>query len=180
MQHHTISALVENSAGVLSQVSRPFSRKGYNIESLAVGVTDDPTVSRMTIIMIGDDMMVKQMISQFRKLRPVIFVQELDAQQAVLRELLLIKVAAESRDIRDEIIQISNIFRANIIDVSRSALTISLTGDTDKNNALLNLLAEFGILEIVRTGTIALERGARTIHDDNKEKGEFDYGKNVL
>ena len=180
MQHHTISALVENSAGVLSQVSRLFSRKGYNIESLAVGVTDDPTVSRMTIIMIGDDMMVKQMISQFRKLRPVIFVQELDAQQAVLRELLLIKVAAESRDIRDEIIQISNIFRANIIDVSRSALTISLTGDTDKNNALLNLLAEFGILEIVRTGTIALERGARTIHDDNKEKGEFDYGKNVL
>ena len=168
MQHHTISALVENSAGVLSQVSRLFSRKGYNIESLAVGVTDDPAVSRMTIIMTGDDLMVKQMISQFRKLRPVIYVQKLDSEQAVHRELLMVKVKTETRGARDEIIQISNIFRANIIDVSRGALTLSITGDTEKNNALLKLLEEFGILEMARTGTIALERGPYTIHDDNK------------
>jgi acetolactate synthase-1/3 small subunit len=168
MQHHTISALVENSAGVLSQVSRLFSRKGYNIESLAVGVTDDPAISRMTIIMAGDDLMVKQMISQFRKLRPVIYVQKLDSEQAVHRELLMVKVKTEAKDARAEIIQISNIFRANVIDVSRGALTLSITGDTEKNNALLKLLEEFGILEIARTGTIALERGPCTIHDDNK------------
>ncbi|MBQ1351740.1 MAG: acetolactate synthase small subunit [Oscillospiraceae bacterium] len=168
MQHHTISALVENSAGVLSQVSRLFSRKGYNIESLAVGVTDDPAISRITIIMIGDDLAAKQMISQFRKLRPVIYVQEMDAEQSVHRELLLVKVKTETKDARDEVIQISNIFRANIIDVSRGALTLSITGDTEKNNALIKLLEEFGILELARTGIVALERGPYTIHDENK------------
>ena len=168
MQHHTISALVENSAGVLSQVSRLFSRKGYNIESLAVGVTDDPAISRITIIMIGDDLAAKQMISQFRKLRPVIYVQEMDSEQSVHRELLLVKVKTETKDARDEVIQISNIFRANIIDVSRGALTLSITGDTEKNNALIKLLEEFGILELARTGIVALERGPYTIHDENK------------
>lgn len=180
MQHHTLSVLVENSAGVLSQVSRLFSRRGYNIESLAVGVTTDPTISRMTIIVNGDDLMATQIASQLRKLQPVISVQQLSSDQSVYRELLLIKVKAETRDKRDEVIQISNIFRANIIDVSRSALTVSITGDTDKTDALLRLLDEFGILEMVRTGIVALERGPYTIYDDNKEKGEFNYGKNVL
>ncbi|MDD4714932.1 MAG: acetolactate synthase small subunit [Oscillospiraceae bacterium] len=180
MKQHTLSVLVENNAGVLSQVSRLFSRKGYNIESLAVGVTDDPSVSRMTILMVGDDLMVRQVASQLSKLRPVISVQRLDPGKSVRRELLLIKVKAETREKRDEIIQIVNIFRANIIDVSRSALTVELTGDAEKTGAILALLKEFGILELARTGMVALERGPITIYDDNKEKGEFNYGKDVL
>lgn len=180
MKQYTLAVLVENNAGVLSQVSRLFSRKGYNIESLAVGVTDDPAISRITIVMIGDDLVVKQMASQLSKLRPVISVQRLVPGKSVRRELLMIKVKAETREGRDELIQIVNIFRANIIDVSRSTLTVEITGDAEKTGAFLGLLEGFGILELARTGLIALERGQYTIHDDNKEKGEFNYGKNVL
>lgn len=180
LKRHTLSVLVENAAGVLSQVSRLFSRKGYNIESLAVGTTDDPTISRITIEVMGDDQMVEQLMNQLRKLFPVYSVQRLDPERSIRRELVLIKVGAATPEVRNEIIQIANIFRASIIDVSLQSLTLALIGDESKADAMQNLLKTFGILELVRTGMVALERGKYTINDDNKEKGEFNYGKNVL
>ena len=177
---HTLSVLVENAAGVLSQVSRLFSRKGYNIESLAVGTTDDPTVSRITIEVLADAMSTEQIMNQLRKLFTVYSVQELLPERSIRRELVMFKVKAESHDIRNEIIQIANIFRASIIDVSLKSLTLALIGDEDKAEAMQGLLDAFGILELVRTGMVALERGAYTIGDETKEKTEFNLGKNVL
>ena len=180
LKRHTLSVLVENAAGVLSQVSRLFSRKGYNIESLAVGTTDDPAISRITIEVLADDMMMVQVMNQLRKLFPVYSVQELPQDNSIRRELVLIKVKAESREVRNEVIQIANIFRASIIDVSTASLTLAVIGEESKDSALENLLKEFGIMELVRTGMVALARGENTINDDNKERGEFNYGKNVL
>ena len=181
-KRHTLSVLVENAAGVLSQVSRLFSRKGYNIESLAVGATDDPEVSRITIEVLCDDLMIEQIINQLRKQFSVYSVRLLPPNSSIRRELVLIKVKAESRDVRNEVIQIANIFRANIIDVSTRSLTLAIIGEESKDDALEKLLSEFGILELVRTGMVALERGEATINDndDNKEKGEFNLGKSVL
>ena len=177
---HTLSVLVENSAGVLSQVSRLFSRKGYNIESLAVGATDDPTVSRITIEVLCNAPMIEQIINQLRKLFPVYSVQELLPERSIRRELVMYKVKAETSDVRNEVIQIANIFRASIIDVSLKSLTLALIGDESKAEAMQGLLEAFGILELVRTGMVALERGAYTIEDDTKEKTEFNLGKNFL
>lgn len=162
-KYQILSALVENSAGVLSQVSRMFSRKGFNIMSLAVGETDDPAVSRMTIIVHTDEEMIQQIASQLAKLLPVISVKVLNGAESVQRELILVKLRAESRETRDEIIQIVSIFRAKIVDVGASTLTVEITGDRGKAAALLDLLRGFGILELVRTGTVALERGRSCI-----------------
>lgn len=177
---HTLSVLVENSAGVLSQVSRLFSRKGYNIESLAVGTTNDPAVSRITIEVLCDAPMIEQIMNQLRKLFAVYSVQELLPERSIRRELVMLKVKAETADVRNEVIQIANIFRASIIDVSLKSLTLALIGDETKDDAMQKLLESFGILELVRTGMVALERGAYTIEDDTKEKTEFNLGKNVL
>ena len=176
----TLSVLVENTAGVLSQVSRLFSRKGYNIESLAVGTTDDHTVSRITIEVLADDGMIEQIMNQLRKQFPVYSVQELLPERSIRRELVMYKVKAETSDVRNEVIQIANIFRASIIDVSLKSLTLALIGDESKADAMQKLLEAFGILELVRTGMVALERGAYTIEDDTKEKTEFNLGKNFL
>ena len=178
----TLSVLVENAPGVLSQVSRLFSRKGYNIESLAVGTTDDPEVSRITIEVTSDEAMIEQIMNQLRKLFPVYSVQELLPERSIRRELVMFKVKAETPDIRNEIIQIANIFRASIIDVSSKSLTLAIIGEESKDDALERLLREFGILELVRTGMVALERGEATIsdNDDNKETDEFGLGKNLL
>ena len=175
---HTLSVLVENAAGVLSQVSRLFSRKGYNIESLAVGTTDDPTVSRITIEVMADAAMIEQIMNQLRKQFPVYSVQELLPERSIRRELVMLK--AENADTRNEVIQIANIFRASIIDVSVASLTLALIGDESKADAMQKLLESFGILELVRTGMVALERGAYTISDENKEKAEFNLGKATL
>ncbi len=177
---HTLSVLVENSAGVLSQVSRLFSRKGYNIDSLAVGTPDDPAGSRITIEVLCDASMIEQIMNQLRKLFPVYSVQELLPTRSIRRELVMFKVQAETADVRNEVIQIANIFRASIIDVSLRTLTLALIGDETKADAMQKLLEAFGILELVRTGMVALERGAYTIEDDTKEKTEFNLGKNVL
>ncbi|HIR85200.1 MAG TPA: acetolactate synthase small subunit [Candidatus Galloscillospira excrementavium] len=177
---HTLSVLVENTAGVLSQVSRLFSRKGYNIESLAVGTTDDPKVSRITIEVLADGQSTKQIMNQLRKLFTVYSVQELLPERSIRRELVMFKVRAETADVRNEVIQIANIFRCSIIDVSIKSLTLALIGDEAKAGAMEKLLEAFGILELVRTGMVALERGAYTISDDNKEKTEFNLGKSVL
>ena len=176
----TLSVLVANEAGVLSQVSRLFSRKGYNIESLAVGTTDDPSVSRITIETMADDQAAEQIMNQLRKQFSVYSVQELLPDRSIRRELVLYKVKAEEPDIRNEIIQIANIFRASIIDVSLKSLTLALIGDETKAEAMQRLLEAFGILELVRTGMVALERGAYTISDENKEQAEFNLGKNFL
>lgn len=180
MKLRTLAILVTNEAGVLSQVTRLFSRKGYNIESLAVGVTDNPEISRITIEVIADNNMIQQLMNQLLKQMPVYSVKELSHEKAIRRELLMIKVKAETPDIRNQVIQIANVFRASIIDVSQKSLTVASIGDEGKDDALEGLLKDFGILEMARTGMIALERGAYTLNDDNKEKGEFNYGKNVL
>ena len=176
----TLAVLVDNEAGVLSRVARLFSGKGYNIESLAVGTTDEPTISRITIEVIADDRQISLLSNQLRKLICVHSVKVLKAEHAIRRELVLIKVMAADSVCRNEIIQVANIFRASIIDVSKSSLTIAVIGDESKAEAIQNLLSEFGILELVRTGMVALERGQYTIDEQTKEKGEFDYGKNVL
>lgn len=180
IKRHTLAVQVDNEAGVLSQVSRLFSRKGYNIESLAVGTTDHPEVSRITIEVMTDDWHAELMCNQLRKLLPVHSVKLLEPTQAIRRELLMIKVKAHSSEVRNEIIQVVNIFRGSIIDVSTETLTLSVIGEEKKTEAMKKLLEEFGIIELVRTGMIALERGQYTIDEDTKEKGEFNYGKNVL
>ena len=179
IRRYTLAVLVDNKAGVLSQVARLFSRKGFNIESLAVGPTDDLNVSRITIEVLSNQDSAQLMCNQLRKMVPVHSVSLL-TDRAIRRELMLIKAAAPNSECRSEIMQIGNIFRAAIIDVSHESLTLALIGDEDKIDAIINLMKEFGILELVRTGIVALERGTDTIYDNTKEKGEFDYGKNVL
>ncbi len=176
----TLSVLVDNEAGVLSQVSRLFSRKGFNVESLAVGATDNPAISRMTIEVLANENQTNLMCNQLAKMVPVHSVKLLNPSHSIRRELVLYKVRAKSSDDKNEIIQIANIFRGSIIDVSKETLTLSVIGDEKKTDAVQELLAEFGIVELVRTGMIALERGKYTIDEDTKEKGEFNYGKDVL
>lgn len=176
----TLSVLVDNEAGVLSQVSRLFSRKGFNVESLAVGATDNPAISRMTIEVLANKNQTNLMCNQLAKMVPVHSVKLLNPSHSIRRELVLYKVRAKSSDDKNEIIQIANIFRGSIIDVSKETLTMSVIGDEKKTDAVQELLAEFGIVELVRTGMIALERGKYTIDEDTKEKGEFNYGKDVL
>ena len=180
VSRRTLSVLVENTAGVLSQVSRLFSRKGYNIESLAVGATDDPRISRITIEVMGDDAATDQIMNQLRKQFCVYSVQELQPDRSIRRELVMFKVRAATSEVRNEVIQIANIFRASIIDVSVLSLTLALIGDESKAEAMQKLLETFGILELVRTGMVALERGAYTISDERKETTEFNIGKNIL
>jgi len=180
IKRHTIAVLVANETGVLSQVSRLFSRKGYNIESLAVGTTDSPYISRITIEVLASEQNAELMSNQLRKLLPVHSVKLLEPARSIRRELVLIKVRAATRDVRNEVIQVANIFRGSIIDVGSETLTLSLIGAEEKTEAVEELLREFGIVELVRTGMIALERGQYTIDENTKEKGEFNYGKHVL
>ena len=165
MTRYTIAVLVDNEAGVLSQVAHLFSRKGYNIETLAVGCTADPSVSRITIEIFTDEVRVLLLCNQLRKLIPVHSVKLLAPEGAIRRELVLIKVSAPDRQTRDEVIQIGNIFRASIIDITPKTLTLSLIGDDGKTSAFEELLREFRILELARTGIVAIERGMNTITD---------------
>jgi len=158
---HTITVLVENKPGVLARVSGLFARRGFNIESLAVSITDDPTVSRMTIVVTGDDSTLDQINKQTWKLIDVIKVVDYSEIPIVERELALIKVGAQTIE-RPAIMQIVDIFRAKIIDISDSTFTIEVTGGIDKVNAIEDLLRPYGIQEIVRTGKIAMARGHHT------------------
>ena len=157
---HIISVLVENKAGVLAKISGLFSRRGFNIESLAVGPTDDEKISRVTLEVDADEHSTEQIIKQLYKLINVIKIQELDPSNIVERELVLIKVSADSKA-RPEILEIVNVFRANIVDVARKSLMIEITGNSTKVGALEDLLRPFGILELVRTGKIACSRGSK-------------------
>jgi len=156
---HTISVLVENKPGVLARVAGLFSRRGYNIESLAVGMTEDETISRMTIVASGDDLVLEQITKQLYKLIDVIKVFDIPKDVAVERELMLIKVSCNEKT-RPEIIEIVDIFRGRIVDVSEGAVTIEMTGEESKVAGIEKLLKKFGIKELVRTGKIALQRGS--------------------
>lgn len=157
---HTLSVLVENKSGVLSRVASLFSRRGYNIDSLAVGVTEDPEISRITLVVHGDDRVLEQVTKQLNKLVDVIKVSDFSSDDAVERELALIKVSADSEN-RAEIVQIADIFRAKVIDVSPKSMVIEVTGDDGKVDAIEKLLRQFGIKEVVRTGKIAMVRGPK-------------------
>ncbi|WP_321418611.1 acetolactate synthase small subunit [Methanomethylovorans sp.] len=159
---HTLAVLVENRYGVLSRVAGLFARRGYNIDSLAVGVTEDPTISRMTIVVRGDDLVLEQVTKQLNKLIDVIRVTDLGSEDTVERELALIKVNADVNN-RSEIMQIADIFRAKIIDVASKSMVIEVTGDENKIKAIEQLLKPFGIKELVRTGKIALRRGPKSV-----------------
>jgi len=169
MAKHLLSVLVQNHAGVLSRVSGLFSRRGFNIDSLAVGVTEDPEISRITIVVDGDEYTVDQVTKQLNKLVDVLIVKRLEKSESVSRELALIKVTATTQT-RAEIIQIVEIFRAKIVDVSKSTLTIEASGSLDKVSALEDMLKQYGIVEIVRTGTICIERGNKYIKVNYNEE----------
>lgn len=169
MAKRTLSVLVENHSGVLSRVAGLFSRRGFNIDSLAVGVTEDPEVSRMTIVVDGDDYTVEQVNKQLNKLIDVIKIRTLEQSESVSRELALIKVNATAAD-RTEIMQIVEIFRAKIVDVSKNTLTVEASGTNEKVAALEDMLKQFGIKEIVRTGAIAIERGNKYIKAGSTEE----------
>jgi acetolactate synthase-1/3 small subunit len=164
-----ISILVENHSGVLSRVSGLFSRRGYNIDSLSVGVTEDPRYSRITVAAVGDGGIISQIHKQVEKLIDVLEVTELAPKDSVCRELALIKVAA-SAAARSEIISIVEIFRANVIDVSPTALTVEMTGHQTKIEAFTQLLAPYGVKEIVRTGLTGIQRGANTLKQEEQEE----------
>lgn len=155
---HIVSALVENKPGVLARIATLFAARGFNIDSLAVGETDDPTVSRMTITVRGDEKILEQVEKQLNKLVDVIKVWEYSKVEHVERDLALIKVKANKAN-RSEILQIVDIFRADIVDVSPETVIIEVTGDEEKILALVNMLKPFGIKEMVRTGIVAMARG---------------------
>ena len=157
-QFHTIVALVEDKPGVLTRVASMFRRRGFNIASLAVGKSEQPGLSRMTFVVNGDEATVNQVTNQLDKLIDVIRVSDISNQEIVARELALIKVKSTTAS-RGEIIEIVNLFRANVVDVGVQSLVIEVTGEEDKVNALHNLLEPFGVLEMLRTGLVAMVRG---------------------
>lgn len=160
---HTIALIVENRPGVLVRIAGLFSRRGFNIDSLTVGATDNPDYSRMTITVDGDEVVLEQVTKQLNKLINVIRVSELDPAESVERELAMIKVAAKKED-RSEIMQIVSVFRAKIIDVSPRSMIIEVTGSQDKVEAMVRLLRQFGIKEMARTGKVSMIRGAKVVN----------------
>lgn len=163
---HILAVLVENNPGVLTRVAGLFSRRGYNIDSLTVGHTEDPQISRMTIVVGGDDTVLEQVTKQLHKLVDVIKINDVTSEQYVDRELMLIKVGAEPA-VRAEIMQIVDIFRARIVDIGRRTLMIECTGDEGKINAIIESLKPFGIKELVRTGKVAMLRGSKMTSINN-------------
>jgi len=158
--NHIISVLVENKSGVLAKVSGLFSRRGFNIESLAVGPTEDAKISRITIVVNTDADSVEQVTKQLHKLINVLKIQKLDPDYSVQRELVLVRVNTENKN-RAEVLEIANIFRANVVDVTKSSIMFELTGASTKISAFEDLLKPYGILEFVSTGMIACGRGKK-------------------
>lgn len=164
MARHTLSILVQDQPGVLARIAALFSRRGYNIESLAVGTTETPGVSRMTVVVEVDQEALEQITKQLNKLINVLKILELDENTAVAREIMLIKVHASDKD-RAAVLQLIELFRAKVVDVSPDAVTIEATGARDKLDALVGVLTPHGIKEIVQSGVIALARGGRGMGD---------------
>jgi acetolactate synthase-1/3 small subunit len=164
MSKHTLSVLVENKPGVLARIASLFARRGFNIDSLAVGPTEFPEVSRMTIVVNVEDNPLEQVTKQLNKLINVLKIVELDPTSSVSRELLLVKVKADGPT-RSQVLEIVQLFRAKVIDVAADAVTIEATGGTEKIDALLRVLEPFGIKELVQSGMVAVGRGSRSITD---------------
>ncbi|ROR41999.1 acetolactate synthase small subunit [Kitasatospora cineracea] len=164
MSKHTLSVLVENKPGVLARIAALFSRRGFNIDSLAVGPTEHPDISRMTIVVNVEELPLEQVTKQLNKLVNVIKIVELDQSQAVQRELVLVKVRADA-ETRSQVTEIVQLFRAKTVDVSPDAVTIEATGSSDKLEAMLRMLEPYGIKELVQSGLVAIGRGARSITD---------------
>lgn len=157
-----LSLLVENNFGVLSRISGLFARRGYNIDSLTVGTTEDAKFSRITITVTGDEQILTQIKKQLNKLIDVITVIELKPEDSITRELVFIKVKADDIT-RSQIVEISNLFRANIVDVARESLILEITGTRDKIEAFFNMIEPYGILEFIRSGDTGLQRGAKLL-----------------
>src|SRR5690606_27250414 len=164
MGKHTLSVLVEINPGVLARIAALFSRRGFNIDSLAVGPTEYPAVSRMTVVIEVDEQPLEQVTKQLNKLVNVIKIVEMDSGQSVQRELLLLKVKADL-ETRSHILETVQLFRAKVVDVAHDAVTIEATGSADKLDALLRVLEPFGIRELVQCGVVAIGRGSRSITD---------------
>jgi acetolactate synthase-1/3 small subunit len=164
MSRHTLSVLVENKPGVLARVAALFSRRGFNIDSLAVGPTEHPDVSRMTIVVNVEDLPLEQVTKQLNKLVNVLKIVELDTDASVQRELLLVKVKADVAG-RSQVLEVVQLFRAKVVDVAADAVTIEATGTADKLGAFIQVLEPFGIRELVQSGLVALGRGNRSITD---------------
>jgi len=164
MSRHTLSVLVEDQPGVLARIASLFARRGFNIESLAVGPTEAAGVSRMTIVVNVAESPLEQVTKQLNKLINVLKIVELDNSAAVQRELLLVKVKAESNT-RSAILETVALFRAKVVDVATDAITIEATGNHDKIQALLKVLEEYGIKELVQSGMVAIGRGAKAVSD---------------
>jgi acetolactate synthase I/III small subunit len=164
MSRHTLSVLVENKPGILARVAALFSRRGFNIDSLAVGTTEHPDISRMTIVVNVEELPLEQVTKQLNKLINVIKIVELDPAASVQRELVLIKVRADA-ETRSQVLETVQLFRAKVVDVVTDAVTIEATGSRDKLEAFLKVLEPFGIKEVVQSGMVAIGRGARSITD---------------
>ena len=162
MSTHTLSVLVENKPGVLARVAGLFSRRGFNIESLAVGPTEHTEISRMTIVVNVEDLPLEQVTKQLNKLVNVIKIVELDPAQSVQRELLLVKVRADLA-VRSAVLETAQLFRARVVDVSPESITVEATGTADKLEALVRMLEPFGVRELVQSGMVAVGRGPRSI-----------------
>lgn len=165
MEKYTVSILVENNAGVLSRVVGMFSRRGFNIDSLSVGTTVDEEISRITIEVIGDAQIVEQVSKQLSKLVEVIKVKTLKGSETIKRGLMLCKVKTTPKN-RGEIMEITNVFRAKVVDISQTTLTVEMTGSEKKLDAFIEMIQPYGIEEIARTGMTALERGANSLKLD--------------
>jgi acetolactate synthase-1/3 small subunit len=164
VSRHTLSVLVENKPGVLARVSALFSRRGFNIDSLAVGPTEHSDVSRMTIVVNVEDLPLEQVTKQLNKLVNVLKVVELESDTAIQRELLLVKVKAD-QSTRTQVLEVVQVFRAKVVDVATDAVTIEVTGTADKLDAFIRVLEPYGIRELVQSGVVAVGRGARSITD---------------
>jgi acetolactate synthase-1/3 small subunit len=164
MTSHTLSVLVENTPGVLARISSLFMRRGFNIDSLAVGPTEIPEISRMTIVVNVDELSLEQVTKQLNKLVNVLKIVELESESAVERELMLIKVKTDAQT-RGQVLETVQLFRAKVVDVATDAVTIEATGDAGKLTAMLNVLEPFGIREIAQSGRVAIGRGSRSITD---------------
>ena len=164
MSRHTLSVLVEDQPGVLARISALFSRRGFNIDSLAVGPTEVPGISRMTIVVNVEELPLEQVTKQLNKLVNVLKIVELDPDSAVQRELLLVKVRADMEN-RSHVLETVQLFRAKVVDVATDTVTVEATGSRDKLEALLRVLEPFGIKELVQSGMVAIGRGARSITD---------------
>ncbi|MEO7069202.1 MAG: acetolactate synthase small subunit [Nostocoides sp.] len=164
MSKHTLSVLVENKPGVLARIAGLFARRGFNIDSLAVGPTEHPDISRMTVVVDVEELPLEQVTKQLNKLIEVLKVVELDDNSSVQRQILLVKVRADSVT-RGQVLEMVQMFRAKVVDVATDALTIEATGSTDKLRAFLDVLEPFGVKELVQSGLVAIGRGGRSITD---------------